>query len=91
MTPLANRLSVHILTDLNTHCPRTILAIDSWLDHVGFWLADLSCHPRTKDQLPFMMSLLAINLAKTLGCSIQEARQLLKDEMVIQQAERMVA
>ncbi len=89
--PLANRLACHILNDLNVNCPRTILAMENWLDHTGSWLAELSVCAKTNEQLLFMISLLAINLAQTMGCSLHAARLLLKDEMVVKQAERMVA
>lgn len=87
---LSNRLAVYALNDLNINCPKSILALENWLDHTAFWLACLSTCTKTKDQLPFMINLLAINLGSTLGCSIQEARVMLKDEMVIQQLERVI-
>ena len=34
--PFPNRLSVYILNDLSLNCPKTILAMESWIDHVGF-------------------------------------------------------
>lgn len=89
--PLANRLSVHVLNDLNANCPKTILAINNWIDQVTFWLADLSTHPRTSDQTAFMLYLLSMNLAATMGCSLQDARQLLKDELIIHQFERVLS
>jgi hypothetical protein len=88
--PLANRLAVHILHDLNRNCPRTILALYNWLDHVGFWLAELGDHARNNEQIAYMISLLALNLSSVMGCSIQDARLLLRDEMVIKQAERLL-
>ncbi len=91
MPHLANRLAVHALTDLNNHCPRTILAIENWLDHIADWLAELAACTTNKNQVPHLISVLAINLAGTLGCSMQEARTIIKDEMVIKQAERTLA
>ena len=49
--PFPNRLSVYILNDLSLNCPKTILAMESWIDHVGFWLAELATHLRTKEQV----------------------------------------
>lgn len=57
---LANRLSVYALRDLSSHPPLDLNAAKTWLDHCGFWLADLATHPRTPDQLPFMIGLLAM-------------------------------
>ena len=89
--PFPNRLSVYILNDLSLNCPKTILAMESWIDHVGFWLAELATHLRTKEQLPYMIGLLALRMAAVMGCSVGEARQCLKDEMVLQQIKRVMA
>jgi hypothetical protein len=83
--PLANRLSVHVLHDLTANCPRTILALESWMDHCAFWLADLASHPATPDQINFMIGLLALGLAKNMGWTLPEASNLLRDEMVMYQ------
>ena len=60
MTPLANRLPTYILHELVKSCPHTLEPLINWLDHCGFWLEELNQHPRTPDQVPFMIGLLGL-------------------------------
>ena len=86
---LANRLAVYACHDLVKFCPKTVQAMASWLEHSGFWLAELSAHPRTPDQAAFMIGLLGLALAPNMGVSLPEACRVLRDEMALQQAQRM--
>lgn len=95
MTPklsprLATRLAVHACHDLASDCPKTIHALTNWLEHAGFWLAELSEHPRSPDQVSFMIGLLGLALAPTMGCSLPEACQTLKDELALQLVKRQL-
>lgn len=90
MTPtLANRLAVYACHDLVKVCPKTIQAMAEWLDHAGFWLAELSTCPKTHDQVPFMIGLLGMALAPNMGVAFGEANRVLRDEMALKQAQRM--
>lgn len=81
MPNLANRLSVHICHDLATHAPKTLHALDNWLDQCGFWLADLSRHLRTQDQLQFMVGLLGLALSREMSLTVPDACQVIRDHM----------
>lgn len=85
---LATRLAVHACHDLASECPKTIYAMANWLEHTGFWLAELSEHPRTPDQVAFMTGLLGLALAPNMGVCLAEACRVLRDEMVLQQVKR---
>lgn len=86
---LANRLAVYACHDLVKFCPKTVQAMAAWLDQAGFWLAELASCAKTPDQAPFMVGLLAMALAPNMGVSFTEATRVLRDEMALQQAQRM--
>lgn len=90
MSTLATRLAVYACKDLVKYCPKTVQAMASWLEHAGFWLAELSTYPRTPDQVAFMIGLLGLALAPNMGVSLPEACRVLKDEMALQLATRQL-
>lgn len=91
MSPtLATRLAVYACHDLVKFCPKTVQAMAAWMDQAGFWLAELSAHPRTPDQSAFMIGLLGLALAPNMGVTFEEAKRVLIDEMALQQAQRML-
>lgn len=81
MPHLANRLAVHICHDLAKHAPQTLHALDNWLDHCGFWLAQLAACPRTPDQAQFMVGLLGLSLSREMDLTLPDACQVLRDHM----------
>ena len=87
---LANRLSVHILKDLAANAPKTLLAVDSWMEHVAFWLHDLNKHQATKDQVPFMVGFLGLALAREAGWQRLEACRIIKEHLVYQQIKEQI-
>lgn len=78
---LANRLAVHICHDLAKHAPKTLHALDNWLDHCGCWLAELARCPRRPDQVPFMVGLLGLSLSREMDLTLPDACQVLRDHM----------
>lgn len=78
---LANRLATHLCHDLSLHAPKTLHALDSWLDHCGFWLAELARCPRTPDQVAFMTGLLGLALSREMHLTLPDACQVLRDHM----------
>lgn len=89
MTPkLSTRLAVYACHDLVKECPKTLHAMANWIDHAGFWLAELSTCPRTPEQVGFMIGLLGMALAPNMGVSFDEAKRVLQEEMAIQLAQR---
>lgn len=81
MPHLANRLAVHICHDLAKHAPKTLHALENWLDHCGFWLAELARCPRRPDQVPFMVGLLGLSLSREMDLTLPDACQVLRDHM----------
>lgn len=66
-TSLANRLPTYVLHDLVKACPQTLEPLTDWMDQCGFWLAELQQHPRTPDQVPFMVGLLGLAVSRQAG------------------------
>ena len=85
MPNLANRLAVHACLDLEKSCPLTIKATVHWLHQVGFWLAELSRHPASPDQLWAMVGRLAQPYAWAMGMSLPQACQVLKEHLILHQ------
>ena len=82
---LANRLATHICHDLAKRAPKTLHALDSWLDHCGFWLAELARCPRTPDQVQFMVGLMGLSLSREMNLSLPDACQVLRDHLKLHQ------
>jgi hypothetical protein len=82
---LANRLSVHVLHDLASTCPKSVLSVERWLEHVAFWLADLASHPNTPDQVHFMIGHMGVAMSTHLGWPLQDACRELKDQLQLHQ------
>lgn len=61
---LATRLAVHVLRDLNKSCPKTIHALENWVDQCGFWLADLVTHQVDSAQVAMQIALLDLALKR---------------------------
>jgi hypothetical protein len=82
---LANRLSTHVLLDLATACPKSLLACESWIEHCTFWLADLAKHPATPDQVMYMIGFLGNSMALNLQWPLADACRELKDQLQLRQ------
>jgi len=87
---LANRLSVHVLKDLAAAAPRTLGAVDNWMEHVAFWLHDLHKHQATPDQVSFMVGFLGLALAREAGWQRVEACRMIKEHLVYQQIKEQI-
>ena len=83
---LANRLAVHVLRDLNKNCPRTIHALENWIDQCGFWLAELLPHQVDSAQVATQIALLDLALKREQGFQMANAIPLLKESMRVHQA-----
>ena len=83
---LANRLAVHVLRDLNKSAPRTIHALENWIDQCGFWLAELLPHQVDSAQVAFQIALLDMALKREQGFQMANAIPLLKESMRLHQA-----
>lgn len=86
MPTLANRLAVHVLRDLNKNCPRTIHALENWIDQCGFWLAELLPHQVDSAQVAMQIALLDLALKREQGFQMANAIPLLKESMRLHQA-----
>lgn len=86
MPHLANRLAVHVLRDLNKNCPRTIHALENWIDQCGFWLAELLPHQVDSAQVSMQIALLDLALKREQGFQMANAIPLLKESMRLHQA-----
>ena len=86
MPHLANRLAVHVLRDLNKNCPRTIHALENWIDQCGFWLAELLPHQVDSAQVATQIALLDLALKREQGFQMANAIPLLKESMRVHQA-----
>lgn len=86
MPTLANRLAVHVLRDLNKNCPRTIHALENWIDQCGFWLAELLPHQVDSAQVAMQIALLDLALKREQGFQMENAIPLLKESMRVHQA-----
>lgn len=86
MPHLANRLAVHVLRDLNKSCPKTIHALENWIDQCGFWLAELLPHQVDSAQVAMQIALLDLALKREQGFQLANAIHLLKESMRLHQA-----
>ena len=84
---LANRLAVHVLRDLNKSAPRTIHALENWIDQCGFWLADLITHQVDNAQVATQIALLDLALKREQSdFHMANCIPLLKESMRLHQA-----
>jgi len=84
---LANRLAVHVLRDLNKNCPKTIHALENWIDQCGFWLAELLPHQVDSAQVAFQIALLDLALKREQAdFHMANCIPLLKESMRLHQA-----
>lgn len=84
MPNLANRLAVYICKDLAANAPRSFNALHNWLTHSGFWLAELSACPLTRDQLQCMIGFLGLGLVREhTDYSLPQACQMLREHMTL--------
>ena len=90
MTPLANRLPTYVLHELVKSCPHTLEPLINWLDHCGFWLEELNQHPRTPDQVPFMIGLLSLAVSREAGWPVHTATTELRNYMRLYQIRKEV-
>ena len=90
MTPLANRLPVYILKELSKVCPHTLHGVTSWMDQCGYWLEELNQHPRTPDQVPFMIGLLGLAVSREAGWPVHTATAELRNYMRLYQIRKEV-
>jgi hypothetical protein len=62
----------------------------NWLDHCGFWLEELNQHPRTPDQVPFMIGLLGLAVSREAGWPVHTATTELRNYMRLYQIRKEV-
>lgn len=90
MTPsLATRLAVYACKDLAKSAPKTYNALTNWLQHSGFWLAELSTCPKRHDQVSCMIGFLGLSLSReNQDIPLQQACKSLYEHMTLHQMTR---
>ena len=91
MCPLSTRLDLHILKDLAANAPKTLGALDSWLEHCAFWLHELHKHQVEPGQVSFLVQLLGLALAREAGRERAETCQTINEHILFAQIKEVIS